>query len=140
MTRFALLVGQWFNKPSPTLLRCLPDGAGVTLRGDPDNPYDSEAIKVVLESPHLALSPSKLDDPSVAEELLAAGWTLGDLLLQSEFLLGHVAASGRKPLEKAMPSAPGAVVGTKELPEGTRPPFGKLRFLGELVWIELEGA
>ena len=136
--KYALLVGTYFNKPAGTLLKCLPDGARVELIGDPDNPYDADAIKVVLEAPHLALRLARLESSEIQEELLGQGWNLEDVLAQSAIMLGHVGASGGKPLMKAGPSAPGPVVGTKDLPEGQRPAFGRLRFFGELVWIELE--
>ena len=134
----ALLTGSRFVPPALVVLGCLPEGTRVELVPEPENPYDREAIKVVLEHPHLVLSHEAL--ARSAEALASCGWSPEEVLAQSALPLGHIAASSGKPLEKARSAAPrafGPIVGTEELAKGLRPDHGRLHFSGENIWITL---
>jgi hypothetical protein len=103
MTKLAYLispiVGAHFVPPAKILLEHLPSGASLLLEPEPDNPYDENAMLVMVE-------PSALPESQYAElelKLPGMGHTLEELLLGGKNLvLGHVAASGGKPLLKAI--------------------------------------
>lgn len=104
-----LLVGQHFKPPAKALLAALPQGAKVTIIPEPDNPYDSEALLVVVET-------SEIDESSLDEAMLAGmGQSLSDVMEQESWTLGHVAASGGKPLLKAKAAGADDLIGTKEV-------------------------
>lgn len=98
-----LLVGTHFHPPAKTLLEALPAGCPLELLAEPDNPYDENAVKCQL-------GPEWADwlmeqAPSVRESLEASlpnqGATLEQVLSTLPLMLGHVGASGGKPLAKA---------------------------------------
>lgn len=135
--RFALLVGTHFSKPAPTLLSCLPNGARVSLRPEPLNPYDSSAVEVIL----LDLSQLNQEElESKEEELLGCGWSSFEVLAQSELKLGHVGRRDGKPMAKALRASPNRSIADNldvlagDLREG------RLAFVGQDVWIELEAS
>ena len=134
---FALLVGIRFARGASALLACLPQGTRVELRPEPENPYDAEAIRVVLALPSAVLSEGRL--AAQAEALAGAGLSPSSVLAEPEWPLGHVGASEGKPLAIARASAPGPIVGTRELAQEGSPRSGRLFFSGENVWIELSG-
>lgn len=104
-----ILVGQHFKPPAKALLAALPQGAKVTIIPEPDNPYDSEALLVVVES-------GEIDEAYLDEAMLAGmGQSIEDVMEQESWNLGHVAASGGKPLLKARAAGADDLVGTKEV-------------------------
>lgn len=91
-----LLVGSHFAPPAKALIQCLPAGAKLQLQLEPDNPYDENAIKVSVASSEI---PAELDHEL---DVLVSGMGLSaeEIRNQPEWLLGHIAASGGKPLAK----------------------------------------
>jgi hypothetical protein len=136
-----LLVGQHFHPPAKIVLACLTAGTAVRLEPDPQNPYDSEAIKVILAF-------DQIDRAGIAElrdreeELIGFGSsyeTLTDGGPAAEMQLGHVAASTGKPLAKAKERLPNlGLVGTKELASRVPCP-GRLMWVGEDICVEVGG-
>lgn len=103
-----LLVGSHFVPPAKLLIEALPAGAKLLLRAEPENPYDEHAIKVWVESGEVPES----QHPNLSTFLPGAGVTIEELLATPEWCLGHVAASGGKPLAKV-----GLSQGTLEIGE-----------------------
>lgn len=101
-TLTSLLVGAHFRPPAKQVLANLPSGAELVLSPEPENPYDPNALRVLVwpgEIPEVMHS-------SLDEALQGTGHDLGELLASEEpFWLGYVAASGGKPLTKAALSA-----------------------------------
>lgn len=104
-----ILVGQHFKPPAKALLAALPQGAKVTIIPEPDNPYDPEALLVVVET-------SEINEASLDEAMLAGmGQSREEVMSAERWTLGHVAASGGKPLLKAKAAGADDLVGTKEI-------------------------
>jgi len=80
-----LIVGTYYNPGANALLDFgLRARAEVTLRAEPDNPYDPEAVEVLVEAN--AITPSEALD----EALVGFGLTVATLPFP--FRLGHLAA------------------------------------------------
>ena len=121
-----ILVGQHFNKPSGLLLRCVPNATAVQLEAEPENPYDPLAVAVYLPT-------AAIDRPSLEalnDDLESQGLTLREVWAQARWKLGHVAASGRKPLNDARSRTGLDLRGNAELlglrPEGEPLPEARL--------------
>lgn len=120
-----ILVGVHFHPPAKTLLACLPAGLPLWLRAEPENPYDPDAILVLLEPETLGRLVG--ERPEIArrleDALPAQGATLEQVISSGPLQLGHVAASGGKPLAKAqaeagMPSLSGTMEWKEALEAG----------------------
>lgn len=98
----APIVGWHFVPPAETLLRHLPVGLPLILEPDPGNPYDAEAIKVMVSSAALRGLPTPIQE-ALSADLPNQGATWETLIMDGEALwpLGHVARSGGAPLAKA---------------------------------------
>lgn len=109
----APLVGDHFHPPASLVLKHLPTGSRLQLEPDPGNPYDEFAVKVLVdpgeipESQFGALGNFEFGLPSM-------GLTLEQLQSSGPIWLGHLAASGGKPLAKALAAEPG-LVGNREV-------------------------
>lgn len=80
------IVGAHFRPPAKGILEGLPSGAALTLRPEPDNLFDPNAVMVIVRSG---------DVPATAHERLAGilplwGSSLDDFLAQPEWHLGYV--------------------------------------------------
>lgn len=108
-TLTSLLVGSHFVPPAKVLLAHLPAGVKLLLEPDPSNPYDENAIVVLIDPMEIPQSQySALDNPHSG--LPCQGATLEQLMSTGPVRLGHVASSGGKPLFKAKSTAPAGVV------------------------------
>lgn len=101
----SLIVGSHFRPPAKLILANLPAGAHLMLEPDPENPYDSFALKVLVSPAEIPKSQYK----EMGDSLLEFGTSLEDVLLGPPVFLGFVAASGGKPLANA-----GLTVGNRE--------------------------
>lgn len=100
MTKFTItcpLVGDHARQGAKTILAHLPSGTALHLDPEPDNPYDSQAVKVSI-CPTQDIPEGQLS--ALAEELPASGLELEWVMGQEEFQLGYIAASGGKPLQR----------------------------------------
>ena len=99
----APLVGAHFYPPATGILRALPQGTPFRLQPEPENPYDSKAIKVFVSVEDIAkqLTPAAID---IA--LAGTGLEWGDIEGQFELCLGHIADSDGRVLAKARASEP----------------------------------
>ena len=99
----SLLVGAWARPPAKQVLAVLPAGAQLTLQAEPENPYDANAVRVMVspevipESQYTALD----------EALLTVGHTLEMLMSSGPLQLGYLPAQAGKPLAKARQQEPG---------------------------------
>lgn len=109
----SLLVGDHFRPPAKLILANLPAGAKLLLRLEDDNPYDEEAVRVLVETKSIPESRySQLD-----QDLPSMGFTLEQVLSGGEVWLGYIPKSGGKPLLTAQRAEPG-LVGNHEFREG----------------------
>jgi hypothetical protein len=89
-----MLVGERFAPPAMVLIQALPAGAIVQLTPDRTNLYDSKAIRVSAKP--AAFDPEVLG--GLEEQLGGFGVTLDDVASATALPLGHVGATGGKPL------------------------------------------
>ena len=81
------IVGAHFRPPAKAILECLPAGSALSLRPEPDNPFDSNAVQVIVQGAVLqglpAIIQNRLDDlagmygSDLASILAATEWHLG---------------------------------------------------------------
>ena len=129
MSRLALLVGMQFARPGGALVATLPQHTEVELVPEPDNPYDPNAVLVTI--PRNVFGPPESE--VVAAILAGFGLTFADL--SERIVIGHVAATGGKPLERATATTGEDLIGTLDLSGAT---CGKLVFSsGGWVFIEV---
>lgn len=102
------LVGSFAKRGAELILEHLPAGCPLLLDPEPDNPYDANAIRVLVsassipESERPALSEELPNFGLSLEELLASGIPVPDKEYPGPVVwLGFIAASGGKPLAKA---------------------------------------
>ena len=94
----SLLVGAHFRPPAKLIIEALRAGTPLVLIPEPENPYDTNAIRVEL--PAGSIPESQHDQLRAA--LPSMGFDLDELLASPDRLfLGYVAASGGKPLAQA---------------------------------------
>lgn len=93
-----LLVGSHFVPPAKQFLEHLRGGTAVTLVRDSENPYDDHAIRVLVRTREVPDSQRE----ELGLKLPGTGHDLDEMLVSDEpVMLGHLAASGGKPLLKA---------------------------------------
>ncbi len=134
-TLYALLVGSHFRPPAKCVLSSLPSGTSLTLRPEPENPYDSEAVAVYLSPREIPESAHE----SLSRELPSFGSSLDELLSQEEPLhLGYLARESNKDLKKRAESTGLELQTAAEVLQidHVRAPFGKIENLAEasLLW------
>lgn len=99
MTTFtAPIVGQFHRPPAKTILEYLPSGAELLLIPEPENEYDSNAIKVLIADDAILNSPAV---ETMSANLPLQGFTLEQVLSECPIQLGYVAKTGGNPLAKA---------------------------------------
>lgn len=83
------IVGAYFRPPAAAVLEALPTGAALTLRAEPENPHDDNAIQVLMAGAGLA----GLGEAARAEleaKLPNYGFTLEELVETAEIHLGYI--------------------------------------------------
>lgn len=106
-----LLVGTHFHRPSKVLLAAMIQDTPVELRREPENPYDEHAVAVYVDQEKLDLFLLG----QLVGDLEASGYTLRDVVRQPRWKLGHMGASGGKPLLKAMRETGTTLLGNRDL-------------------------
>ena len=110
-----LLVGDHFRPPAKLLLAHLPSGCELGLEPEDSNPYDEEAVRVMLD-------PRLIPDsqyPALEDEtsgLPTMGFTLEQVMSTGPMQLGYIPKTGGKPLLTAQAGDPG-LVGNHEVRE-----------------------
>lgn len=92
------IVGAHFRPPAKLLLTILPINSPLHLDPDPDNPYDPNAVKVLIfpADPAIATSLSLLSSEERKQELLGMGVSLEDLLTLPSIQLGFLPSSSNQ--------------------------------------------
>lgn len=80
------IVGDHFRPPAKALLKVLPFGTPLQLVAEPSNPYDPNAVKVMLQSKDI---PHTLKD-NFEIEAAKYGFDFAQLMEQSEWQLGYI--------------------------------------------------
>lgn len=93
-TIISQIVGMHFRPPAKWVLARLPAGSGLLLRPEPDNPYDSKAVQVILPEPGKAVPQSQID--GLAAEIEGCGTDIYDLCQMTELHLGYLPDSDGK--------------------------------------------
>ena len=116
-----LLVGVHFHPPAKQLLDFIPGEAALLLEPEPENPYDPQAIKVLL--PVKEIPEENFD--AVKEILPSCGVDPEEFFEQENIVMGHVGASSGKPLLKARanwPELAQSLTGNAEFLEAMKDP------------------
>lgn len=92
----APIVGMHFRPPAKWMLARLPAGATLILRPEPENPYDSKAIKVFCFPGEIPSS----QHSELENEISGTGTTLEELLELDELWIGYVGDSDGKICKK----------------------------------------
>lgn len=82
----APVVGAHFHPPAKALLKYIPSNAALTLRREPENPYDENAVMVYVG---MEIIPEELHGELEAETT-NYGFSLEELLEQSPWHLGYI--------------------------------------------------
>ena len=109
------IVGAYYRPPASTILAHLPLGTILHLDPEPDNPYDPNAIKVIL-----AEFASFIDGASeqLDNDLLNSGWSLEQLAELPELHLGYIPRTHNAQLLDLMKSGPDWSATYTTLPDG----------------------
>ena len=86
------IVGSHFRPPAKGLLESLPAGTELWLQPEPDNPFDGNAIKVLLHTEALSALAGITPQQAARIGLATApfGYQWEDLLAQAEWHLGYI--------------------------------------------------
>lgn len=86
------LVGAHHHPPAKWVLQVLPAGTKLYLQAEPENPYDENAIAVLVSGESIPESMVGI----LAGALEGTGFTVEDVAGMEEIMLGYVAKSGGK--------------------------------------------
>ena len=84
------IVGARHHPPALALLSVLPTGTNLTLKPEPTNAFDPNAIQVLVPGPELKGLNSKAHT-ILEEDLPGYGLTVEELLAKPEVMLGYIA-------------------------------------------------
>ena len=85
------IVGAFYRPPAKAILSVLPIGTKLTLRAEPTNEYDPNAIAVYIETSEIkTIVANKKAKTLLASEALNSGILLDEILSQSEHHLGYI--------------------------------------------------
>lgn len=85
------IVGSHFRPPAKLLLSILPAGTPLHLDPEPDNPYDPDAIRVVVRPSEVYIPMESLD--AIEDEILSCGHTIAGIVASNSIHLGYVPSS-----------------------------------------------
>lgn len=80
------IVGAHFRPPAKALLQGIETGQTLWLHAEPENPYDPNAIQVLLKSQEI----SESSYPQLEAELQNFGKEISDILSQPDWHLGYI--------------------------------------------------
>lgn len=104
------LVGGHFRPPAKQLIAASPTGLPLAIQPEPENPYDEDAVKVMLDPQDIPVSQHE----SLEETLPLAGYDLYQVLSGGPVQVGYIAKSGGKPLVKLNEAHGGIYRGNRE--------------------------
>lgn len=82
----APLVGDYYRPPAKAIIQSIPTNTSLILRREPDNPYDENAVKVIILTENI---------PQSSHETLESlagpyGFSLEEILAEEEWHLGYI--------------------------------------------------
>ena len=80
------IVGMRFRPPATGLVNGISTGQTLYLRAEPTNPYDENAVQVILKSEEI----DKESYENLNQELSGFGKDISDILATSEWHLGYI--------------------------------------------------
>jgi hypothetical protein len=80
------IVGAFFRPPAKALLASLPFGQALTVRAEPDNQHDVNAIAIWLESENIG----DASQAELLESLPGFGIDLNQIMSEMEWHLGYI--------------------------------------------------
>jgi len=83
----APLVGDFYRPPAKGLLQCLPSSHSLLLRREPENPYDENAVMVLLSTS--TLTDDMMD--TLEEKCAPFGFGADEIFAAEEWHLGYIA-------------------------------------------------
>jgi hypothetical protein len=86
------IVGQHFRPPAKAILAVLKNGTPLLISREPDNAYDPNAVKVLVESLHIPSS--QLDE--LDTQASGFGFSAKQILAEPIWHLGYIAAKPPK--------------------------------------------
>ena len=94
------IVGQYFRPPAGAILQVLPAGATLILRPEPSNPFDPNAVQVLVKTTEI---------PREHTDILAAiaqgqGYSAEDIFAAEEWHLGYISKNMACDLVKTLPA------------------------------------
>jgi hypothetical protein len=85
------IVGAFYRPPASAILSVLPVGTKLTLRAEPTNEYDPNAIAVYIETSEIkTIVANEAAEKLLASEALNSGILLDEILSQPEHHLGYI--------------------------------------------------
>jgi len=93
MTKLTIpLVGAGFRPPAKQVLTVLPLGFELSLKAEPDNEYDPNAVAVFADMGNYPISRVELLDAVLS----GTSFATSDVCSNGDMMLGYLAASGKK--------------------------------------------
>lgn len=83
----APIVGMFYRPPAAAIMKCLHSGCQLSLRAEPSNAFDPNAVQVLLSPSHIKAEAH----PKLAEALSGMGYSVPDILEREEWHLGYLA-------------------------------------------------
>ncbi len=80
------IVGAHYRPPAKALIAGISQGTILTLRAEPTNPFDENAIQVLLKRENI----NESDHENLNSELSGFGKDIDDILSQPEWHLGYI--------------------------------------------------
>lgn len=71
-THILPIVGAHFRPPAKALLGVLPMGTKLTLFPEPTNPYDANAVQILLDGQDIG---DTISDATIADAIIGTGWS-----------------------------------------------------------------
>lgn len=91
------IVGMFYRPPAQAIISVLPIGLPLTLIAEPDNPADTNAVAVWVNSSDI---PEKAHE-RLSQELTVFGYSLEQVLAQESWQLGYVPKEMARQLREA---------------------------------------
>ena len=94
------IVGQYFRPPAGAILQVLPAGATLILRPEPSNPFDPNAVQVLVKTTEIPQEHTDILD-AIAQ---GQGYSAEDIFAAEEWHLGYIPRNMAKDLVKTLPT------------------------------------
>ena len=103
----APIVGAHFHPPAKLILQILPLNQSLILDPEPDNPYDPDAIKVMVKPTSIKIPEAQAE--KIADELISYGSNWEDVMEKDLLHIGYIPKSGAKTARVDGQASPGNI-------------------------------